>query len=406
MKKKIFTIITALIMATSTVGCGGGEKTKELSPNYISHLEDGVYYVRSMVTKDCRPLYFGNATFDEGSTTSSPSNERVMWYKDDFSNIPTLYEGDALILYTKKDFEEKMIFERFEDLGYTIGLCGLEELKSGRYAIYTDPEKKCTYPMGDTDEILKLTNKTVTLDTVGGIDIRVKTSEDEAFLTRCGTLKGLTKDAGYNTVIYDGTIKHTYNFKANVKVFGSMEVVETYDYKFEQEKLINITIPDYFQSGYYMINGVGLFRYVKGTFYDDTTNFNVENDNRNVKKIKNSSSTISQTGISANTDSTVSNNSSNTEPTRTAEETVSKFTVTKEGMITVIVQFTVPGNAVTDTSGNVTAVIVTPSGGNLMMTSDASKGIVTRTFNATEGEYQIIYYDLGEKTPHVSIKAN
>ncbi|MBQ9245525.1 hypothetical protein IJ182_04575, partial [bacterium] len=63
-------------------------------------MEDGVFYVRDQ-ENNCTPVYFGNGTFEEGSISTTPSDERVLWYKDDFEKVPTLYEGDSLIMFTK-----------------------------------------------------------------------------------------------------------------------------------------------------------------------------------------------------------------------------------------------------------------------------------------------------------------
>ena len=44
------------------------------------------------------------------------------------------------------------------------------------------------------------------------------------------------------------------------------------DYRFLHSNIIEIGIPDYIKSGYYLINGAGLFRYVaKGDTLESTT---------------------------------------------------------------------------------------------------------------------------------------
>ena len=48
---------------------------------------------------------------------------------------------------------------------------------------------------------------------------------------------------------------------------------------FLQSTILEVHIPEWFQPGYYNVNGKGLFRYVKGDSYDEhTANFNVPND--------------------------------------------------------------------------------------------------------------------------------
>ena len=392
----IMTITAALTGCSST-------NVSPIKKDYISSLKDGVYYVRQKETNKCEPIYFGTGTFEEGTVKSSPDDSRILWYKDDFAKIPTLYKGDSLIFYTLKDFEEKITFERFEDLGYTIGICGMTELKSGRYSISTDINKKCTYPGGDTDEILKLTTKNVTLDTIG--DKNIRSSQDNtgsSFLSRCGTLLGLKKDGIYKATIYAGTEEHEYSFTANIKALGSMEVRESYDYTFESGKLINIAIPSDFNSGYYLVNGIGVFRYVNGNSYNNDTNFNIANSPDT--KINNSEAPSAVEEIKSLTQS--SNNTSTTEATKIASEKKSKFKVTKAGQITVKAQFSIPGNASSNSITGVSAVIVTPDGPNLAMYADSKKGMLYRSFVAKVGEYEIIYYDLGVKEPHITVTAD
>ena len=81
-------------------------------------------------------------------------------------------------------------------------------------------------------------------------------------ITRVGTLIGFTQNTSYKAEVYQGTECHPYVWTANIRVLGSMETYSTVNYFFESETVINIKIPEFFNSGYYMINGVGLFRYV------------------------------------------------------------------------------------------------------------------------------------------------
>ena len=61
-----------------------------------------------------------------------------------------------------------------------------------------------------------------------------------------------------------------------------MERFVNYDYEFMHSNFIVIDIPEYFKSGYYFVNGVGLFRYVSdgdagkynGKAYDATIDWN------------------------------------------------------------------------------------------------------------------------------------
>ena len=95
--------------------------------------------------------------------------------------------------------------------------------------------------------------------------------------TKHGTIPGLKKDSFYNVRVYEGTVEHLYKLCANVFILGSMECLQNIDYKFEEEYLLKIELPANLKTGYYSINGLGVFRYVSESTYNANTNFNEPN---------------------------------------------------------------------------------------------------------------------------------
>lgn len=406
------------MMSVIFCGCAKEEKSVEIMSSemqeeaYLANLEDGNFYIRHK-NKICDPVYFGNGTFDAGATVSNPDSARIMWYKDDFNTIPTLYEGDSLIFYTNNVLNESFIFERFEDLGYSVGICRMAETLSGRFSISTLVEDRCTYPNGDTDELLNLTNELVILDTLGGNYLRVVDEEagEESYLSRCGTVNGLEQNKKYAAEIYEGTVRHEYIFTADVRILGSMEVTESTDYMFESKKIINIAIPEFFNTGYYMINGIGMFRYVNGPSYDKNTDFNVVN---NIPDEEGTNTHTVQLEDIANIENSDMQSLDETMNTENAEidnenmenkkETTSSFEVKNKGTITVNANFTIEANNSEQGDGlpDVTAIITSPSGKSRQMI-EAEDGL-TLTFMADEiGIYTVLYYDLDIRTPHIEV---
>jgi len=114
------------------------------------------------------------------------------------------------------------------------------------------------------------------LDKVG--DTRV--NKDTA--SAGGTVTGLTKGKSYVCEFYTGTYYQDFKLTANIHSFGTLERFVSYDYEFLHSNCIAITIPEYFKSGYYFVNGVGLFRYVSdedlktynGLAYDENIDWN------------------------------------------------------------------------------------------------------------------------------------
>lgn len=381
---KIKTFLLILLAAISLCGChNAGTDGTEVNYDYLKDLEYDTYYVRH-VDNECEAVYFGQATFDYGATTDYAADDRVMWFKEDFENIPTLYAGDSLILCTQSELTEEFIFERFEDFGYSIGINGLTETTSGRYSLSTNPDDCNTYPEGDTDEILLLKNETVIIDTLGGRELRAPMENDygedieENHVTRCGTIKGLTKDNNYKAEIYEGTLRNEYVFKANVKILGSMEVVETTDYIFESMTIINIKIPEYFNTGYYMINGSGIFRYVNDVEYSENTNFNIPNE---VLDDGNNNFSTTTNGDFISTDNI----------------SVSTFTIETKGEKRVVA--TISGNINSD---EIEGYVVDPEGDRYEM--DYKAGKLEVNFEAeNSGEYTIEIINLNNAEVTVKI---
>jgi hypothetical protein len=263
-------------------GCAGlEEKTTEKEEQtfdikkVVKGLDDGGYYVvHNNVPKK---IYFGNATYDEGSTTTSvdpdAETDRAMWYTEDYKKIPTMYDGDVLIYYSTEELAEEFNFERYEDLGKTVGVSGLKKTKSGRYKFEVSEDSKFVYPNHDTSKLLNFSQDSVILDEIGGQPIR----EDN--ISRCGSIYGLPADKTFKCKVYGGTEVTNMNFKSDVRVFASYQDYVSNDYTFLSTNIIKVNIPEWFNTGYYCLDGEGMFRYVIGDKYDKKTDFNVLNNN-------------------------------------------------------------------------------------------------------------------------------
>ena len=145
----------------------------------------------------------------------------------------------------------------------------LNETVSGRYSF----ELESDY-INDSDA-----NKVSVLPTESAIIDKVSQKElRKGNISNYGTIIGLKQDKLYPFEIYAGTVLNKINIKADTRILGSMQVYESNDYEFLSSNIVKVNIPEWFNSGYYMINGLGLFRYVVGSSYDESTNFNVPNE--------------------------------------------------------------------------------------------------------------------------------
>ena len=109
--------------------------------------------------------------------------------------------------------------------------------------------------------------KNLFLDKVGSIEVR------DTLVSDGGTVINLEKDAPYVCEWYTGTFYQDYEMIANIHPFCVLENFTTYDYNFLHSSCMSISIPSWLKTGYYYINGIGLFRYVKG---NDSRSYNGE----------------------------------------------------------------------------------------------------------------------------------
>lgn len=437
MRVKTLKIAVFLFILSLLQGCSGlSDKEPRTRPDgtpmteyqvYENEIKDGVFYVRHSDSV-CEPVYFGEATFEKGSVSKIKNDKRVLWFKDDYSRIPTLYKGESLIYYTQGLLDEQFTYERFEDFGYSIGMRGLEKTSSGRYLLHTDPEKKCTYPASDADAVLEIKNSAVLIDSIGDVKIRAAESEsaNEQPVTRCGSIAHLTKDYKYNVMVYEGTVEHSYTMAADVRIMGSMEGQVTADYSFVGDNTISLILPDTFNSGFYLINGVGLFRYIDGTTYDEaSTDMNIPNSEgstvngtvqaNGLVKQDDSFDPFAEEGVSLDTgeEDRAEAGTETTEKPQLEEANVdpsdfcnivSKFNITSPGKLSIFITFEdEKGKVIKDASKYIAAVITSPDGDSfsLQATDDST---LTIDFEATDtGIYKINYAGLTDEIPKVQV---
>lgn len=262
----------------------------------ISALKDGAYYIEH--DGMYQELYAKNANYEIASVNpNSASAKRTLWYNDDWDKVPTLYKGDKLVYKTSGTLKETFTIERFEYVGYTVGITGLKKTDSGRYSFSTNEKNMNINPAAaDAMKLYDLTTSTAIIDKIGGSYLR------EGNVSSGGCILGLEKDASYQAEVYAGTYLHTYTLKADSLALTSMELYKTVDYSFLESELLEIHIPESFNSGYYLIGSYGLVRYVNGDSYDGSTDFNIPNPDSSKTTV--SSVTTARTSASSATTQT------------------------------------------------------------------------------------------------------
>ena len=285
--RKYILIITATLLLFCLTGCSltrSSTAATETDADEITYLtsmkelKENSFYVYH--DKKYYPVYMKNASFkdSEESVNTRESDDRTLYFNKDFNKIPTFYKGDALIYYTSDKLTENFVFERFEDFGYSIGISNLKRLDSGRYSFdavkdtNSDNAKLNINPNSDANRLYELNKEQLIIDNIGGAQLR------SGNISRGGIIIGLEKDKLYSTDIYTGSKLKNYILVADTRMLTSMEACSINDYSFLRSKVLKVNIPDYFNDGYYMINGKGIFRYVNGDTYTEKSDFNIPNN--------------------------------------------------------------------------------------------------------------------------------
>lgn len=208
---------------------------------------------------------------------ASPTERMMMFGKDD-EQIPTLYR-DCELIYKAADYDNaegevspfpgSFYLERYKDDGYTIGIRGLANdggkfhtLISGT-TFYPGCDAQAKIPVKDGQDLV--------VDKVNGMPVT------EQNVGNAGTILGLNNGSTYKVDAYVATSFKGGDIIADTHMFSSYELYELKDYDLSQNGYASVPMPDYMWSGYYNINGCGMFRFVNGfkdQGYDGTLDFN------------------------------------------------------------------------------------------------------------------------------------
>ena len=186
--------VALLAMTFCITGCSAFERIRGYTDSEYSVevetksslLEDNAFYVAKN-DGTYHKLYFGEASFERGQKSSEPDSKRVLWFGKDYDRIPTMYRGEKVAYRSMEEFDDRFAVERFEDTGYTIGICGMTESTTGRYKFSTDPDQMQIDIDASTGILYQLGEHVVTMDRIGDVDLR------RGNVSRAGTVVGLER---------------------------------------------------------------------------------------------------------------------------------------------------------------------------------------------------------------------
>ena len=366
--------VTAFGLLASTLlsGCGKNENITDNSSamtekdyqKLSEQMEEGKYYI----------LHNGEVSMITTAEETSPSNGTIAWFDHTaYDNIVTMYKGDKLIYYTTNDIDESFSYTRFLDMGYTIPIAGLEAGASGKFHISTSSDAGTVYPDSSATSLYEFQNDQVIVDKIGGVSLTADNVSDY------GTVTGLEQDEEYNIDLYSGSVLTKTSMYANIRAMGldDDQSFTTNKFDFLSGEVIQIGLPNWFNSGYYEINGLGIFRYVNGTSYDETTNFNIAN-------------TVPEADAGEDVDLDVTNLSDT-------------FTIEEEGTYRVTVTMSYPSD-MEKAAASTEAVITAPDGEHYTMYNNGSGQLVFQKIDMVAGTYTIGYTNANGLKPEIAVE--
>ena len=274
--------------------------------------------------------------------------------------------GEKIVFHSSTKLITRLNIERYYDLGYSIGIAKLKENKStGRFTLDIRDSALTVDPNSDAKQLQDITaNGQIIIDSIGDTPLR------SGNVSPSGTIIGLEKDKTYAVNAYLGTNLHSKNIKADVRILASSEGHKIEKFDFSGNKTVEFQFPSYYNSGYYLINGFGLVRYISDdkVGVDDEIDMNVPNI---YPKAGENGEDVSQKNIQAE------------------DLTTTKVKIATDGEQTIVISYSDPEDKEAKV-GTPTAKLISPNGVSVFEQGAANTLTLKTTLEKGEYEIQII----------------
>lgn len=387
MSKRIRPIIICIfaLAVTLLTGCSAFtmEKEETAMPTKVKKVSstkamtDGTYYVMH-TNEEGEKEYYETYVYD----FANKSNPYTVFFHKDWEAVPTLYEGDSLVLRTSSELPATFNLIRYLDEGYTFGFCGMKPDDAGRYCIDTNKAEGISR-LSSASQLLKLYSSSTVLDSVGGSALKAGN------FSIGGTVLGLQKDQQYSCVFYTGSIRHDFKLTADTVALSEWEKMKVDSSTFIEGDLVKINLPSDMNSGYYSCHGSGVFRYVKGTSYSANTDFNIPN--------------LVVEEKTEGEESLPNNTQDETDDTEKEKKDVVVYTLTVDTDNPRTIHITYDDPIVPDDTLKDPVVKIVGSEFVLTMTKTEEENSFDETIKLPLGRYSIEIEGLAGRTPHVLV---
>lgn len=242
-----------------------GPVEQVLAPVTADLLQPGCFYVHSgeyfylLTAEGCN---FDTANDYLQSTDYSangmigPDLNRLVSFTWTDDAIPTLYKNDQLV-YVAAESIPSFRWERYLDRGYSIGISGLSVADSGKITSTVLTK----YAMGSSAETVMTAEgidaaSGYTVDSINGVTL------GETYLGDAGIITGMSKNSTAQVNVFVGSKPVPLTISADTRFFKSFELYETSRYQLSTDGYAILEVPQYFKSGYYLINNYGFVKFL------------------------------------------------------------------------------------------------------------------------------------------------
>ncbi|MCD8084621.1 MAG: hypothetical protein LUE86_14225 [Clostridiales bacterium] len=223
-----------------------------------SEITGGTYYIKD--GDNFYPVVSGTLYSSAKNDTAiakiaDPANRILMFGSDD-ATIPTMYSDSSLVFKAQdgESIPQEFILERFSDNGWSVGIRGLSQITGGNLRTVVDGFT--FYPGSSISSLNVSSGNELIFDKIDGLPF------GSNILSSVGTIDGLEQGKSYKLDAYVGTNYVGMEAIADTHIFISMERYSMTEYSMDPSGYMIVSFPHDLWSGYYYINGLGVFRYI------------------------------------------------------------------------------------------------------------------------------------------------
>lgn len=232
----------------------------ELNTN-VFYVKDGTKFIKVWNTNKYTTGY---------NTYLGTNGGHVVCLGEDYRAVPTLYKNEILAIASTNTEVGSFQLTRYKELGYSIGIFGMNMDKDNY--LYANLNSNI-YPNGILYSYLKQNAKS---DQYRLISINGEPVSDSMISPVSGSFNCMQKGMSYQINYYAGTFYSSMEVLADTLILEQFESFSLKNGEDTKNGYISFEMPEGAKSGWYSIEGYGLFRYI-----DANKGVSLENINMN-----------------------------------------------------------------------------------------------------------------------------